>query len=584
MKFSFDEVLNYKKGEEVKWNDDKPAGGNRKGFKIFSISTTVRNPNRNFDFLKAFEKYDGLVNDDNMLNNYYYDLIKKGIYQSINVPSSVKNAWDNNVLLTDQQVKSIIENNPQATGENGRCMTQLRALKDLSLVVFENSDREGLFNISISDFGKKLLLNPSNAESIYTKIMISMQGKSPIRTTILNESVPFLNTLFAIKSVNKKWSELGEEAKGIMNHEFGIFVLSMKDCDYEYAANMIIEYRKRFRFSINKDFISRYMVLNNILPVVWNTLLKDYPDEVFRKFELTGLFNIHGSHGKKYIDFSEYNEEKIKYILEKHSNYSYVDYKSVEEYLNSQRNIQLPWESNDSIRRKIVNSKAGILGLTLDVSKTLDENEKLLDSLFFSRSLKKAVEKITLEKILKELSILAGNRTNKSTIDLPDSLKLEYLLALLLGKVYGTEGVVSNLIYNEEGFPIHCAGGNKCDLSFHHEDGSYIFELTMLKSKDQILNSETTNIVRHAKDEERKYNIEHRVLMVAPRIHIDVARYFRYEVKEDEARIIPLTINKTGNLIKDSSTVKKLNENYDKYISNLLELNVEDFVDFVNNI
>lgn len=583
MKYSFDEVLNYKKDEEVVWVMDGPVAGNRQGNKIFSINTTVRNPNRNYDFLKAFEKYDGQDNDENMIMNYYFDLIKNGIYQSINVPTSVKGAWDNNIALTNSQVKMIIENNPQATGIKGRVMTQLRALKDQSLLVFRKTSKNGILNIQITDFGKKLLKNPENAESIYSKIMIGMQAKSPIRTTIYNKSVPFLNTLFAIKTVNEKWSSMGKVAKGIMNHEFAIFILSMKDCDYQYASDMIIEYRKKFGFSINKEFISRYMVLNDILPISWNSLLKDYPDDVFRKFELTGLVSIHGSYGKNYINYSNYNTGKIDYILDKYKNYQHLDFASLDDYLKYQNEVQLPWETNDTIRRKIIEYKANILQISLDYSKPLDVNEKFLDSLFYSNALQKAVDNIKLDTILLELDILAGKKTSKSVFDLPEPLRLEYLLALLLGKMYGTKGVVSNIIYNEDGYPIHCAGGNKCDLSFHDKDGSYIFEPTMIRSKDQILNSETTNIVRHAKAEEDKYNMSHRVIMVAPKIHIDVARFFRYEIKEENARIIPLTISKTTNMISESTTIKELNSNYDKFLNCILNMKIEEFVDSINN-
>ncbi len=583
MKYSFDEIINYKKDELLAWNEDGPYSGNRTGFKVFSINTTVRNPNRNFDFLKAFEKYDERENDENMIMNYYFDLIKYGIYQSINVPSNIKDAWDNNVTLSDKQVKAIIDNNPQATGIKGRVMTQLRALKDQSLLIFEETGKRGILKIKISDFGHELLKNPSQAESIYSKILIGMQANSPTRTTILNNSVPFLNTLFAIKLVNEKWSSLGKIAKGIMNHELAIFILSMKDCDYEYASNMIIEYRKKFGFTINKDFVTRYMILNDILPIAWDSLFDDYPDDVFRKFELSGLVSIHGSHGKVYINFSNYNKSKVNYVLEKYNNYEHIVFSSVDEYYNYQKDIILPWESNDLIRRKILESKAEILKISLDYTLPLDSNEKYLDSLFFSNALQKAVDGIKLETILNELAILGGVKSGKSCFDLPESLRLEYLLALLLGKIYGTKGVVSNIIYNEDGYPIHCAGGNKCDLSFHHIDGSYIFEPTMLRSKEQILNSETTNIVRHAKAEEAKYSITHRVIMVAPRVHVDVARYFKFEIMTDDAKIIPLTINKTATMITNSPTVKKLNDSFDKFVSCLLNLKIEEYVDSINS-
>ena len=43
-----------------------------------------------------------------------------------------------------------------------------------------------------------------------------------------------------------------------------------------------------------------------------NSVIVDYPDDVFRKFEMTGLLVARGQFGYRYIDFSKYNMEKLK--------------------------------------------------------------------------------------------------------------------------------------------------------------------------------------------------------------------------------------------------------------------------------
>ena len=53
------------------------TSGARKGYKIFSINTTIRNPKRNTDFLIAFKKFDGQLMDDNNLYLYLFELVKK---------------------------------------------------------------------------------------------------------------------------------------------------------------------------------------------------------------------------------------------------------------------------------------------------------------------------------------------------------------------------------------------------------------------------------------------------------------------------------------------------------------------------
>ena len=66
------------------------TSGARQGYKIFSFSTTIRNPKRNIDFLRVFEKYDGQLMDDLNLYNYFFQLVQEGIYKFSNIPESIK--------------------------------------------------------------------------------------------------------------------------------------------------------------------------------------------------------------------------------------------------------------------------------------------------------------------------------------------------------------------------------------------------------------------------------------------------------------------------------------------------------------
>ena len=303
------------------------TSGARTGYKIFSINTTIRNPKRNFEFLETFKKYDGKVMDSTNLYLYFFDLVKKGIYQFTNIPQNVKDKLDLDLELTPNEVYDAIQNNPQATGLSGRVMTQLRALKDLGLLVFEENGSRKLDRvISISSLGNKLLANPENATNIYTKIMLGMQANNPCRINLLNESRPFLNTIFVIEYVNKEWARMGNEAKGILFHEFSVFVLSMKDCDYVKAGSEIINYRKKYRYEINKDYLEKYLKDNDILPLEWKSVIRDYPDEVFRKFEMTGLLIKHGKFNYTYINFSNYNLSKIQSIMVDFAGYGYISF------------------------------------------------------------------------------------------------------------------------------------------------------------------------------------------------------------------------------------------------------------------
>lgn len=556
--------------------------GARTGFKVYSINTTIRNPKRNADFLKLFKKYDKLVMDNINTYKYFFDLVQNGIYTFTNIPISVKEKLESGIELSDDEVIDAIEKNPQATGLHGRVMTQLRALKDQGFLRFEKAAR-GQNKITITKLGHEIIDNEIDGTITYTKAMIGLHAKNPARRSMLNESVPFLNTLFVINEVNKEWRNMGHEPKGILRHEFGAFVLSMKDCDYKRAANDIIEYRKRNRYKINEKDIINHLNKNDILELKMNSVIADYPDDVFRKFEMTGLLVARGQFGYRYIDFSKYNMEKVKIILEDYKNYSFKHFTTEDDYYFYLENIKIPWEKDELIRRKVIESKCDVLGLKFDEKLDLTSQEQMLDQMFYRKALDNAIKDIELELIKQELKILAGTSDAETKFgDLGEPLRLEYLLALLLGKIYGTSKLVSNIIYAENGKPLHYAPAGKSDIILYDEKGSYILEPTMQKGRNQQLNNETTNIVRHVEIEKEKIGLDFRVLMIAPVIHIDVTRFFKYMVVSEDAKIIPASIERSTQLFIDNSQIESLNRDFDNLVEHMKETDLKVFVDEMN--
>lgn len=563
--------------------EDQGRSGNRKGYKVFSINTTIRNPKRNRDFLTLFQPFDGKVFDDECSYAYLYELIKKGVYQVSDISSEIKEKWNNDIDLSPKEIRRAIDDNPQATGLHGRVMTQIRSLKDQGFLMFEEYKR-GLYIITITKLGKDLINNIIDPTVTYTKVMLGMHANSPVRVKLLNQSRPFLNTLFVIHEVNKRWSELGYQPKGILMHEFGTFVLSMKDCDYQSCAEKIIKYRLKNRYEAKRVQLEKHLRDEGVLPIQYNSLVRDYPDEVFRKFEMTGLLVKHGQFAYIYIDFSNYNHAKVEAILKAYKDYGFHQFGSNSEYYAFMESQSIPWEADVFIRKKIVEEKAKVLGMTMNPSNTLEENEEQLDRIFYTHSLQKAVNRYDCDFINRELLVLAHRIKGKSTLeDIPEPLRLEYLLALYFGKKYGLEGLISNIIYDEEGLPLHCAPGGKSDIIFHSKLGSYILEPTMLTSRQQQQNSETTNIVRHVKEEESKTNLKYRVMMIAPCVHDDVADFFQFKAIREDVKITPVTIERTVGLFMDSETLQLLGINYDEILQLLKNSSVAIYTNEMNS-
>ena len=58
-------------------------------YKVFSFSTTIRNPQRNSVFLECLNKFNGLVFDSKNSKLYFEELVKNGIYKLSNIPSKI---------------------------------------------------------------------------------------------------------------------------------------------------------------------------------------------------------------------------------------------------------------------------------------------------------------------------------------------------------------------------------------------------------------------------------------------------------------------------------------------------------------
>ena len=564
--------------------------GNRPGFKIYSINTTVRNPKRNTEFLEVFLPYDEKPFDSDAKERYLAECVKRGVYRFTNIDESIKFKLDNDIELTASEVKQAFRDNPQATGFANRVVTQLRSLKDQGFLDFvrDGRTRDGAI-MKITPLGKLLIENNVSSSDIYTIAMISLHGKSPIRTAMYNETRPFLNTLFVMNEIKRIMQSRHKEFKGILLHEFAGFVLSMKDCDYRKAASEIIKYRDKFGNNINKTYIENYIYNDlGLLKVSFNTLMKDYVDDVYRKFELTGLLRKRGTYTNTYIDFSVQNYGKVTQILDEFGGYYWHDFKTKKEYYEYIDSIVLPWNRDDKLRKEVLQQRADSLGVFVDFAQTLEQIEEYLNRISGQTAISKQVQNFTFDEIIKELLILSkdiDSVPSKRVEDLSEPLRLEFLLALLFGKKYGAEHVVSNLIYNDDGEPLSFAPGGKSDISFHSSDLNLIIEATMIRNRNQQLNSETANLSRHLEDMEARSGTSFGMTLVAPYVHRDTCDYFEYTASRRHLDVCPLAIQRIVEIIQISNTSSDFLNNFKMLVGALKEStsNLSLFMDYVNS-
>mgnify|MGYP003330107710 CR=1 FL=1 len=108
----------------------------------------------------------------------------------------------------------------------------------------------------------------------------------------------------------------------------------------------------------------------------------------------------------------------------------------------------------------------------------------------------------------------------------------------------------------------------------------------MIRSKQQLLNNETTGIVRHASDIEKKYNRDCKTILICPKVHQDIADYFQYQVNGKHNKIIAISIKQFISLLKNSKTVDDFNTNFNLILNSLSKdesVDLHDYLIKVNN-
>lgn len=132
---------------------------------------------------------------------------------------------------------------------------------------------------------------------------------------------------------------------------------------------------------------------------------------------------------------------------------------------------------------------------------------------------------------------------------IPDPLKLEFYLSLILTLKYGKKFAINpNYKADYIGLPISHAQGNKGDIEVYSKNIYWLIEVTLIRNKTQQLNSETTTAIRHFLEDNKINNYLSKYLsFVAPIIHQDTKEFYDFSIvkhksKEQSINIKPYSI------------------------------------------
>ena len=578
--------------------------------KAWSITTTVRNPERLRDFLVASKPLENEVWNNDTQESYQKLLIKNRLYgfgstQFYNglTADIIKTINDTDIEISDEMIEEIIRLKDY-TDFAMRGRQSLNPLTKFGFVII----RDGV--LKITDLGRKLISSEKDAGDVFLKSFIKWQIPNPANNDFDDsgdyEIVPFVAMLKLISEVNRLETERGEKSKGISKREFSLFVPSLiKYTDIENYARKIIDLRDlqkdktkqerkeirdnyRYQFAIEFLGTSDKAIADKLL-----TNLQDYGDNAIRYFRLTKFIRIRGN--GFYIDLEPNRHTEIEALFESefYKPKQFADKEEYIAYMSDDNLPALPWQTKAKLSEIVngvysdVKELQSSLGVTVldkkDIS-SMSESDLMsyIDDLRETR--KNLQEKDNHIKSQPVSSITQYIDQLEKIFEFENRpLMLEYLSTMGLHALNDAKEIKPNYPVGDDNEPTSTAPGGMADIECFYEDFNMICEVTMLNGRDQWFN-EGQPVMRHLRDFENS-NRNSYCIFIAPTIHTDSAETFHIAntigYKGSKQKIAPITIKQFVELLK---TLKQMREENKQFTHNNLKSLVDNIAESANNI
>lgn len=540
--------------------------------KPWSISTTVRNPERLRDFLRILKKLEGQpFNEDNQVI-YQVLLIQERLYKPLNIPLEFRKYYEELQTEIPYEVAEEIFYSQKYKDPPMRGRQSVNPLNKLGFSI----SRECSGPIIITELGNKFLEGDYDIGYIFFKSLLKLQFPNPWSIDFSEKEgfniMPFVAVMHLIDRLNKKASK-----KGLDKIEFSVFVPTLISFDLidEYVEK-ILEFRKqkntdKYIINFAKEFYETERGLDKKI----NNLF-DYGDNIMRYFRLTRYFKVFmdpfGYHWN--IDLEPSRKVEIKQLLDMYSGESFR-FKTLTDYLSYLSDITkptLPWEKKENLEKVAQSLKDIIINLIEKENLQLTQNEQkilLTDIQILNKSqLENYISHIRdlnleLKDRLKKIKLKGDlNRIEEIIITLRDSKKLkkyqpeqfEKLITEALKIINDEIAIKPNYPVDDDGEPVSHSPGNKPDIECYYPTFKAICEVTLNTSKLQWV-QEGQPIMRHLRDFENQHqDSEIFCVFIAPQVHHDTYSQFwisvKYEYNGFPQKIIPMTTEQFAILLE----------------------------------
>lgn len=567
--------------------------------KLWSISTTVRNPYRLKDFLYSLRDLDGKEWNNKTQIQYQATLIQDRFY----TPTPGNLSKEQIEILEDPTYKMsykeayniFIDKQYEDPAMRGR--TSFKPLEKWGLAFIIDH------KVVITSTGKKLLNNEITMEDVCFRSFVKWQYPDDSSSDFRDgyNVKPFIATLHLIKEVNRLCEEQGLKPVGINKDEFGIFALTLTDYrNVKEQAKRLLQYRKDIAKAEDPRVFKEQYILTELSDYSNATVknIKDYQDNAIRYFRLTKYLYIRG--GGWYIDLEPRRQIELDLLLDSDCG-SAKDF-TREEYINFMGDYNaytLPWETEEQLTNILNTTKEELTTLSEDVGVEdvkVDATLDIKDQIEELREQRKRLQNLKIKKdysVIEKIEETMYALDNIRDMEEKPSIALEKWTNIALNILNDAEEIKPNSPVGDDGEILFTAPGNMPDIEFRYTDFSGICEVTMLTGRDQWYN-EGQPVQRHLRDFEEQNTFDNYCLFISPRLHRDTANTFwtaiKYEFEGEKQKIVPLNIQQFKDLLTVVIELKKQGKKFKhEYLKalydSILDINgVKTSADWIENI
>ncbi len=461
--------------------------GNRL-YKGMALEVAVRNPERYFDFLKTFSKFDGKVLNDECILEIYVQLYLDRVVETSNISEE---------QLNKEYLREYIKNHNTHNNEwgfpTGYQAAFCRYLKTLSEFGFIYSQYNKVFKLS--EVAKAVVNGTIDLSEAFALQSMRFWRKSPYRR-VLNDFNYFtflINSLIKLDSLNRS-----------LSYTQFVYSLFSDDGDVSSLINDLQTY------SIGSDQSKAYELIVNKYSLVdsehgkvaqESSVFRDYANTVFRVIQLTGFITVNYSG----IITISVNKNRLDFYNE----LSKFDFSLSEQEKDDE---ELYFKKLGSLNKEIISI----------IEKYREKDD--LSTKDYNIKLKSIVETYGLTKeLLSEylLDVVDRNTCRNAFWYMQAPLKLEFYLTIFVYLCYGDNFEYKpNYKCDDAGIPYSHAPGNMGDIEVWNRDTYWLIEATLIRNKTQQMNNETINLFRHISSD---IFCDKYITLVAPYIHEDTS-------------------------------------------------------------